>query len=77
MLFGVNELKVVFPGTVFPALIEEMVDNSLYSPALFLQPCTVADPVENQNHIDQTVQYVKAHPAWRLSLQTQKMARFA
>ena len=76
-IVGFNEFKVVYPGTIDPAFIEERVRNSLCHPMLFLQPCTVDDPIENQNHIDQTVQYVKANPMWRLSLQTQKMARFA
>lgn len=38
----------------------------------FLQPCDVSDPVRNREILRQTIDYIHAHPLWRLSLQTHK-----
>ena len=38
----------------------------------FLQPCDVADPVRNREILRFTIDYINAHPLWRLSLQTHK-----
>lgn len=59
----VDELKIVFEGEEknYEALAE------LYgAPNLFLQPCS-------GKNIAETIDYIKAHPHWRLSLQTHKL----
>lgn len=77
-----NEFKVVHPGTVAPQVVDERcarlvgVYSDRYAPLRFLQPCTDKDPVVTQNNIDRAVAFVKQNKGWRLSLQTQKMARF-
>lgn len=39
-----------------------------------LQPMDVADsPNETQSNIDATIEYIKMHPIWRMSLQTHKV----
>lgn len=57
----VDELKVVFTGHDPEPLAE-----SLPAHHYFLQPCSGAN-------IPQTVEYILAHPYWRLSLQTHKL----
>jgi len=78
----INEIKLVYPGTADPVAVEKwalslsnMYDNK-YVPLLFLQPCTDPNPEVTQANIDKAVEFVKQNKGWRLSLQTQKMARF-
>ncbi len=62
----VDELKIVFTGN---ENVEEIA--SQFNPAhLFLQP--VYQPDGNSNTAD-TINYILAHPHWRLSLQTHKL----
>ena len=75
-----DELKVVFdertdpetflvsPFPRIPTLPNEML--------LYLQPCDTGDPQRNAGIIAACVDYIKAHPQWRLSLQTHKLAHF-
>ncbi len=57
----VDELKVVYQGTDV-----EWLCDIFNTPHLFLQPLS-------GGNIEQTIDYIKAHPRWRLSLQTHKL----
>lgn len=61
-----DELKLVLAPGIDPALWQDY-------PAQwhFLQPCT--DPASGAANIGPTVDYILAHPLWRLSLQTHKV----
>lgn len=39
----------------------------------YLQPCDVNNPQENSRILSETIEYIKQHPRWRLSLQTHKI----
>lgn len=62
-----SEIKVVFDGK------HEVSDYGIGVQYHFLQPCDTGDPERNQEIVNQCVEYIKAHPHWRLSLQTQKI----
>lgn len=62
-----NELKVVFPQLLNPEIAREMVAADHYS----IQPM---DGDSVQENTRAAIAYVLAHPHWRLSLQTHKMA---
>ncbi len=66
----VDELKVVYEGQEL-APYEAMARD--YGSALCLQPCDTGDTVKNTSLLDAVVDYIKKHPAWRLSLQTHKL----
>ncbi len=57
----IDELKVVYQGQD----VEETA-ALLPAPRLFLQPCSGVNTAE-------TIDYILAHPRWRLSLQTHKL----
>lgn len=57
----IDELKVVYQGQDV-----EHLAGLLPSPRYFLQPCS------GQN-VKETIEYILAHPRWRLSLQTHKL----
>ncbi len=57
----VDELKVVYQGHDVEYLTE-----MFRTPNRFLQPCS-------GKNVAQTVEYILAHPHWRLSLQTHKL----
>ena len=63
------ECKVVFDGEHNPEQYFERVPASHY----YLQPCDTGDPARNAEILAATVQHIKTHPWWRLSLQTQKI----
>ena len=65
-----NELKCLFDEK---ACVD---DFGIMADEYYLQPCDVGDDVKNQTIIQQCVEYIKAHPKWRLSLQTHKLAGF-
>lgn len=67
-----DEVKLVYPSSVTPHAVE----NAAITEHLFLQPCTDPNPEVTQANIDKAVEFVKQNKGWRLSLQTQKMARF-
>ncbi len=56
-----DELKIVFTGQDV-----ETIAETVEACHLFLQPCSGMN-------IPETVQYIKGHPWWRLSLQTHKL----
>ncbi len=65
-----NELKVVYMGqdmSVYDDLLN--ISDCLF----YLQPCDTGDAVRNEEIIDNAIQYIKAHPMWRLSLQIHKL----
>ena len=62
VLNRIDELKVVYTGTDPDTIVAELPAAMHY----FLQPCSGAN-------IPETVEYVMAHPYWRLSLQTHKL----
>ena len=45
-------------------------------PLLYLQPCDTGDAQRNAAIVDRCIDYIKAHPQWRLSLQTHKLVGF-
>jgi len=61
-----NELKLVYPqGQAPPVRFAELAFDHF-----FLQPM---DGPDQEAHTRQVVEYCKAHPRWRLSLQTHKL----
>lgn len=71
MLGKADELKLVFDGS--PLSCNEARRWETFPASWhFLQPC---DGVEGS--VEATVAYVKAHPSWRLSLQTHKLIGIA
>ena len=82
-----DELKVVFDENTDPETY--LLPSSLQSkaaepsasfllprenpPLLYLQPCDTGDAERNAHIINRCVDYIKAHPQWRLSLQTHKL----
>lgn len=63
-----DELKVVCDGTPPPTY------PHLTATHRFLQPCDVGNETANRRIMAYTVEFCKAHPDWRLSLQTHKIA---
>lgn len=63
---GANELKLVFPQQ--DAMPEEFANLGFSQ--FFLQPM---DGPERRSNTKLAIAYCKAHPQWRLSLQTQKI----
>lgn len=67
VLEKVSEVKVVCDGE------HEVSDYGLVADYYYLQPCDVGDPIRNQEILQETIDYILAHPKWRLSLQTHKL----
>jgi 7-carboxy-7-deazaguanine synthase len=63
-----SELKLVYP-TIYP----EKFDY-IKAPWRFLQPLWTASFTEREANVLGAIDYIKAHPQWRLSLQTHKYA---
>lgn len=61
-----NELKIVFNG-------DAPSDYDIKADYYYLQPCDTGNEEKNKEIINKCVQYIKEHPKWRLSLQTQKI----
>ncbi|MBR1594486.1 MAG: radical SAM protein [Alloprevotella sp.] len=61
-----DELKVVFDGTPPPPY------SAIETSHRFLQPCDTGNAAQNQKILSAAVDFMKAHPQWRLSLQTHK-----
>lgn len=65
-----DELKVVYQAqdmSVYDSLA------AMKPKAMSLQPCDYGQKALNQANLKATIDYVLAHPEWRLSLQTHKM----
>ena len=69
VLTSVNELKMLFDGIHEPC----EYSNIEVSHGRFLQPCDTGNATENEEIVRHTVDYVKQHPEWRLSLQIHKL----
>ena len=63
-----NELKVVFDCVNDPE-----VYNNVRAEYFYLQPCDTGDMQKNKEIMNKCVEYIKKHPKWKLSLQTQKI----
>lgn len=62
-----SEVKVVFDGKNDP-------ETYAYLGTLkYIQPCDTGDAERNADIIAKAVEWLKEHPRWRLSLQTQKI----
>jgi organic radical activating enzyme len=70
----VDELKVIFQSPTDHERLARFENDALQGGSvLSLQPCDVGDAVRNREIVSYAIEYVKAHPAWRLSLQTHKL----
>ena len=62
-----DELKVVYQG-------QEMSQyDHIQAGYRYLQPCDTKNEEANKKNIQATIDYILAHPEWKLSLQTQKI----
>ena len=64
-----QELKLVFDGDMEPDTYGVKARH------YYLQPCDTGDPERNAVITDKCIEYVKQHPKWKLSLQTQKILK--
>ena len=64
-----GEVKVVFNGKINPEKWKRKISADYY----FLQPCDTGNEEQNKEIVEKCVEYIKGHPWWRLSLQTQKI----
>ena len=62
-----NEVKVVFDG------VHKVDDYGIKAHCFYVQPCDVGDKEKNADIVKKTVEFVKQHPKWQLSLQQQKI----
>ena len=69
VLQSADELKVVFDGRNLPPDYSHIAIRH----DRFLQPCDTGDAARNAAVTAATVEYIKAHPQWRLSLQIHKI----
>ncbi len=68
-----DEIKVVFDEDT-PEKLSSLHPSPVTShQLLYLQPCDTGDAVRNKVITQACVEYIKAHPQWRLSLQTHKL----
>lgn len=65
--FFAMEVKVVFTGENDPLRHKDL---GFYK---YIQPCDTGDPERNKEIVAKCVEWLKAHPDWQLSLQTQKI----
>jgi len=76
-----DEIKIVFDEHTaeklssfhFPPTSFHLPPSTFHHPLLYLQPCDTGDAARNIEIVAQCVEYIKAHPQWRLSLQTHKL----
>lgn len=66
----IDELKIVYNGKNNMSKYDNI--SATYK---YLQPCDMQDKKKNAEIIEATIEYVKAHPEWRISLQTQKILK--
>lgn len=65
-----NELKCIFDE------MEQINDFGISAQYYYLQPCDTGNEQCNRDIMHRCVAYIKAHPKWRLSLQTHKLVGF-
>jgi len=70
-----DEVKIVCNGD--DAELEKLIGiaNSIDCWHMYIQPCDTGDAAKNQKVAEYCVDYVKKHPKWKLSLQTQKILK--
>ena len=69
-----DEIKIVFEENTDPEVIRSQNPSLGEGQGVgFLQPCDTGDPERNRRITAACVAYIKAHPEWRLSLQTHKL----
>lgn len=68
----VDELKVVYRGDGNDDTFIRRL-NGVVAKVRYLQPCDVGDPQRNRRILHDCIAYIKANPAWKLSLQTHKI----
>lgn len=64
-----DEIKLVFTGNNNP----EKWLNIINAPRHYLQPCDTGNAEETSRVVNACMEYCKANPEWKLSLQTQKI----
>jgi len=62
-----DEVKVVYNGENSPIKYEDLGREK------YIQPCDTGDADLNAEIIAKSIEWLKAHPDWKLSLQTQKI----
>lgn len=79
VLDEVDELKLLFPSTFLLDSDASLSGTEGEGPSLprarehRLQPLDTGDEARNREIVEQTIQYLLAHPEWKLSLQTHKI----
>ena len=68
-----DEVKLVFDGTNAEAFERY---SAFPASRYYLQPCDTGDDAQNRLILQACVEFIKANPKWRLSLQTHKLAGF-
>ena len=68
-----DEVKAVYEQR--PDMHERLaaIEAAIGATDYFLQPCDTGDPALNRRLTAEAIDYCKAHPRWRLSLQTHKL----
>ena len=66
-----DELKVVYQGQNLKCWDSYLIGN--LCSRCYLQPCDYGDAAKNLISIARTVEFIKSHPTWTLSLQTHKL----
>lgn len=66
----VDELKVVYTGNKETI---ERYTSAIEAGERRLQPCDTGNSVRNSAILKETIEYIKSHPSWHLSLQTHKL----
>ena len=71
----IDELKLLVTGIPDEKTIEGYARGLMYQDveSFFLQPCDTGDAASNARILADTIEYIKLHPWWRLSLQTHKL----
>lgn len=64
----IDELKVVVKKGQDMSKYDNIIAQEYY-----VQPCDVKDEKENAEILAQAINFIKSHPKWKLSLQTQKI----
>ncbi len=68
----VQEIKYVYEGKESEDKILSLF-RSVRAETFYLQPCDVNNPERNAEILAGCIDFIKAHPEWKLSLQTHKM----
>lgn len=69
---GVQEIKYVYEGKESEDKILSLF-RSVRAETFYLQPCDVNNPERNAEILAGCIDFIKAHPEWKLSLQTHKV----